>query len=740
MRSLKSFFVEEGKYKPVEGKAKEVSTNEKELSFYKSPLYSKSQLEPYNPDELMQKRGGLDIYTRMKTDDQVKAVLVMKKYAALSGGWHIEGTDEKRVEFLQKVYAQDTLRIMDKLYDVLSALEYGFSVSEIMYLRATSGELAGKIILSDLKTRPPHSFEFGIDDHGNLNKLTQHTQVGDKDFPIEKFIIYTYMPEFGGHYGNSDLRAAYRAWFSKDITIKFRNMYNEKFGMPTIKAKYPPTLSEPVKADLEKIIKNIQSMTAIKIPEGVEIDLLESTRKSVSEFSATIKDCDTAIARAVLVPNLMGFTDTKSGSYALGKTQFDVFLWILAKIRTDNEMSIAQISKRLIDLNFGPGEYPKWKMNPMTQQAKEDLMASFVDAVDKGVITPTFKDEEHVRDILSFPKVTEAESAEAKKEWIPRTARARRRGQEGREDIDNLRDEDDDKKEFAEYKIKRAKTEYEKKVDFEEISTRLNSDVEEIMVSAGTVIMKTGVDIIDRIMKNKIVPNNDMKAIEALTLKYMNEFRIVWRDALPKIFKDAKAEAIAEVKRKKFVVTVGNLPPKEALEYFERISFQITGVEKSRILNSVKQILYNAMKLGKNDAEVQYELELFFANYTVLQKTIGPGGVVIKKRIEKIPGRLTVITRTNVADAFNQGRLTGFQDPSVKDLIAAYQYSAIMDDNTTEFCIQHDGKIFQANDPYIAQITPANHFQCRSMWIPILNDERYKINKHPAIEPAKGFA
>ena len=50
-----------------------------EVSFYDSPYYSKSQLAPYNPDDLYQKKGSLDIYEKMTHDDQIKAVMTMKK-------------------------------------------------------------------------------------------------------------------------------------------------------------------------------------------------------------------------------------------------------------------------------------------------------------------------------------------------------------------------------------------------------------------------------------------------------------------------------------------------------------------------------------------------------------------------------------------------------------------------------------------------------------------------------------
>ena len=108
--------------------------------------------------------------------------------------------------------------------------------------------------------------------------------------------------------------------------------------------------------------------------------------------------------------------------------------------------------------------------------------------------------------------------------------------------------------------------------------------------------------------------------------------------------------------------------------------------------------------------------------------------------IETIKGRLNTVTRTNYSDAYNQGRLAGFQDPDVKDIIGAYEYSAVMDDRTTPFCESYDGRIYAADDPIWSSITPPNHFGCRSILVPITNDEGFKIDKHLALQPAKGFA
>jgi SPP1 gp7 family putative phage head morphogenesis protein len=79
----------------------------------------------------------------------------------------------------------------------------------------------------------------------------------------------------------------------------------------------------------------------------------------------------------------------------------------------------------------------------------------------------------------------------------------------------------------------------------------------------------------------------------------------------------------------------------------------------------------------------------------------------------------TTIARTNQSTAYNDGRMDTFRSDTIRPYIEAYQYQAIMDDVTTDFCAEHDGQIIQADDPDLQKISPPNHFNCRSVLVPI---------------------
>ena len=109
-----------------------------EVSSSQSNLYALFQFRTYNPDSLVGRKG-LEIYKKMKTDDQVKACLTIKKFARLSTPWDIKAGDAKNPQSIEMAdFIRHTLRRLKgtfekNLMDILSAMDYGFSLTEKVF-------------------------------------------------------------------------------------------------------------------------------------------------------------------------------------------------------------------------------------------------------------------------------------------------------------------------------------------------------------------------------------------------------------------------------------------------------------------------------------------------------------------------------------------------------------------------------------------------------------------------------
>ena len=377
-------------------------------------------LLPYNPDDLVGKRG-YAVYDEMQRDAQVAACLAIKKFAVLARGWEVhpasnDPTDREVADFVRFALADMRGAILDVLYDALDALAKGFSVLEINYRIIDREPYKGMIGFGSIKSKDPSTFVFDLDDYANIRSL-QRTGAGgtgvsglqsrngmrtENTLPPEKFVIYSYMPRYESPYGTSDLRAAYKHYWSKDILIRFLNVYLEKYGAPTARGTYKRGTPKSAQEELLKVLDRIQQETAIVIPDDVQVDLMEAQRGGEAGYLQAIEFHDKQIAKAILSQTLVVDEGARVGSFALAKVHLDVVRMCLKKLKRDLEESVMgeQVIRRLVDYNFTVTAYPTFSLGPLEDQDVEKLAGVIAKLVSGEVIKP---DEGWIREYLGLP-------------------------------------------------------------------------------------------------------------------------------------------------------------------------------------------------------------------------------------------------------------------------------------------------------------------------------------------------
>ena len=183
---------------------------------------------------------------------------------------------------------------------------------------------------------------------------------------------------------------------------------------------------------------------------------------------------------------------------------------------------------------------------------------------------------------------------------------------------------------------------------------------------------------------------------------------------------------------------LGNLTTedREALKQIRDRAFSITGIEEERLLKEARSIIDQGIRTGSSTKQIVSQL----------------GEVLVDDR-KKFA---LTIARTNIVTNYNNGRMNFFTNDTMIRFIEAYQYQAIIDNRTTLFCESHDGQTIKAGDGELAFIVPPNHFNCRSILVPILIEEKvdpdsfffnFEEEFRPwgtsipatAVRPAKGF-
>lgn len=368
-----------------------------------------------NPDILIGRKG-LKVYREMMRDDQVKAAMTLKKHAVLATGWRIVPADEDspRATALAE-FVDDVLReelegdLEDDIKEILTALAFGYSVTEIVYKPVTRGRWKGKVGLSKLATRLPENFTFRVDEHDNL--LPDGVEQFGKPLPASRFLIMSNAKEFDNWYGRSDLHEAYQWWWFKTNTIKWWSIFMDRYGIPLAEGVVQPqaALDKGDVGKLQNILDNLQANTSIIHPNSVELRFPTIGSAAGSAiFDMAITRADRGIAKAILIPSLLGVSEQGDvGSYSQSRTQFDVFILVVEAIQRYLARYVlgSQLIKRLVDLNFGTDEYPKFEFLPFTETNKAMLISQFNQCIAAGIVQPRPEDEVYVRNLTQFPKV-----------------------------------------------------------------------------------------------------------------------------------------------------------------------------------------------------------------------------------------------------------------------------------------------------------------------------------------------
>jgi len=274
----------------------------------------------------------------------------------------------------------------------------------------------------------------------------------------------------------------------------------------------------------------------------------------------------------------------------------------------------------------------------------------------------------------------------------------------------------------------RPKTKYEKKINFAEVKRTFETHEENLVEELKPVLIKMRDSLIKDVINDTIIERKDFGDARKVEVRHLTEFRKTWDKHLKKMGSEGATEAKKELQKgeEQFQVTTPEtLTRKESIDYIKNKSFQITNVESDFINNRVRMTLANAIRDGDSVKDVASEIGKIFDNYGLTEFAEGEKPLGIK------PARLNTIARTELADAFNVGQKTIFE---ASDIVQAYQYSAVLDDRTTEFCAAQDGRIYKTDDPYADLIWPPNHFNCRSLFIPVVEGETFKVNDRLDIE------
>ena len=175
-----------------------------------------------------------------------------------------------------------------------------------------------------------------------------------------------------------------------------------------------------------------------------------------------------------------------------------------------------------------------------------------------------------------------------------------------------------------------------------------------------------------------------------------------------------------------------------SVAYLKQKSYTLAGDISAATQKVIRNILLEGIKVSKSPEDTR----------RAIYKALEADGMLTEEAVAEALGagtvknasaRIDTAIRTTSFEAINEARYSFFSDPALDGFVEALEYSAILDDRTTEICAQLNGETYGIDDAVWSTFRPPNHFNCRSILIPVTIRDTWTPGEEPTVLPQKGF-
>lgn len=664
--------------------------------------------------ELRYSQDAYNEYDKMRRSDyQIKRALTAVQTPLISANYAYipkEKTDKEQVkqaEFKNNVIKKWLNRPWTEvLKEIYSFLVFGFAVYEPSYKVIDDPDFGQIITLKDLGFRVQKTIEqWNLGKEGKLLSVRQFVPSGELEtdviIPANELMVFTLDREGSNYEGISMLRSSYGCWKRKYLYLKVDYIGIEKMsiGVPIAFAT-KAILDDPnEKAKLESILESYTSHEKqyLLLPDGMQDGgfVIEKGQYNSESVNESIKREDLGILDSVMA-SFLAIGTRQMGGNSQSESQKSMFL--------DTLQYLADYVMSMLDpwvhncyvFNFGEPEVrlkPQvTNINPKNLETLSKILTSY--SKEKW-LTPTNNDEEQLREELGLSEIAP--------EDMEKIDRTNFNPTPNNPDSDSDKKDDDNKEtdniELLDKTIKRDLTEAEQAIDLTAIqNTFITSEKQYQDLIAGFLVKMRNKYLAD--LRTALKQTNQTKAIMNINIGFVGQLRNALREFMDDMVDTGAKEASKElnIQLKDLVTDDGKIKNVRAKISFnsKKISQDIeSGFENNSTVFSVGQV-----DEGLSDDEIVKATERQIIRYEASRTPYNSKGVVIN---------------TN----YNTGRNNFFF--SNTQALQAFQYSAILDNNTTDLCRSLDTKVFIPTDTSSFWLRPPNHWNCRSILVPVTN-------------------
>ena len=353
--------------------------------------------------------------------------------------------------------------------------------------------------------------------------------------------------------------------------------------------------------------------------------------------------------------------------------------------------------RQWVKLNYNRDIEIRFKLAPVTNFEAMEKAKVFIDAAARGAVKVDLPDENKIRAMLGFDPVDEKLREERQKMAMEIAQQTKpKEDDDGNEEEEEPGEEKEDEPEKPETDIRENANTREIKKFLIDSEDRAKKELSELIISSAE-------GMVSEAKKKSIVEKRNHLAAVSLTMKNRKRIEALFKRHLHGILKRGRGDAKTEIK----LVTNDLGPAVEANpeKYLSSIAMTATKGLTDDIEKQIRQMIAVGIKDGDSMRDIQIRIEEMLAGYDVKVPIQGPKGVLTAPKLE-------AVVRTNVATAYNEGRMQFFEQQG--EIIHAFQYNAIMDDRTTPRCSQLHGKVIRKSEARIFHSSLTSHVPVHS--------------------------
>lgn len=366
--------------------------------------------EDYNSD--LQGEKALTVYDKMRrSDGQVKAGLLACKLPLMVARWDVVPASQEAldVEIASTVkddlFENMTITWDDFLRQALIMLDFGHMPFEKVW------ELRdGRYTWRKLSPRLPKSIaEWHVTREGELDFIIQQANIGNEfkrvTIPGDKLLVFSHEKEGSNFKGISLLRAAYKHWWYKNNLYAIDGIAAERHGVGLADFTYPDNATDAQKNAVKEVGERLHAHERAYTahPESVKFDL-KGVQGQLHDIKGSIDHHDLQIVRSILA-QFMNLGAKSTGSYALSQDQSQFFLMALQAVGKNvcNTMNRNCI-REMVDYNWDVKKYPKLTVSGLDSPDILAFAGAIAQLMTAGAITSDIPTENELRRMVKLPQ------------------------------------------------------------------------------------------------------------------------------------------------------------------------------------------------------------------------------------------------------------------------------------------------------------------------------------------------